>query len=377
MNVSGWARAAGLGCLAMALGACGAPASSPAATGAPASSAAVSGAAKPAPPAAGASGSTPASASANASGAASGAVFSITSTNQSPSNLFMYYALDKGIFARNGVRVEMPTMSGQAQMETVIAGHADSTLKTGVDLVFNSEAATHLGLRIVATGSTVSDSYILTRKDITSLSQLRGKKFAMQSTTTGASQQVIRLLKNEGLEANKDYQIVLTGNQGQIAGVVASIQAGVADAAAAPPAAARAALQGGQIHVLQDMATRTDLPYGSNAFAMTQATIDKRGGDVQKIVDGWMQAEEAIAKDKAGAQELIKKYYKIDDQAALDEEYQRHLETTAKIPMPAKEQYVDIVAAMPKDHPLSDAEFSAMIEPRFVQDAVNRGLGKW
>jgi NitT/TauT family transport system substrate-binding protein len=370
VNISSRILAAALGTLAATLAGCGSsagPASSPASTSAAASPAS----AAPAKPSA-----QSAAGSASAS-AASGATFTITSTNQSPSNLFMWYALDKGIFTRNGVKVEMPTMSGQAQMDTVIAGHAEATLHTGADLVFNSEAATHLGLKIVATGSAVADSYVLARNDITSLAQLRGKKFGMQSATTGASQLVIRMLRKEGLEPNKDYQIVLTGNQGQVSGVLASITAGVTDAAAVTPAVGRAAIKAGQVHVVTDLATRTDLPTGSNVFAMTQATIDKRGADIQKIVDSWMQAEEAISKDKTGAEELIKKYYKIDDPTALDEEWQRHLQVTAKIPMPAKEQFADIVAAMPKDQQLTDAQFTAMIDTHFVQDAVNRGLGKW
>jgi|GEM_PF-1470944 len=303
--------------------------------------------------------------------------FVITATNQSPNNLFLWYAQDKGIFARNGVKVDLPTMSGQAQMDTLIAGHADSTLHTGADLVFNSEAATHIGLRIVATASSVADSYVVARNDITSLAQLRGKRFAMQSTTTGASQLVIRMLRQEGLKANKDYQIILTGNQGQQSGVLAAIQAGAADAAAVTPAVARPALNAGQVHVLVDLAKRTDLPTGSNVLAMTQATIDKRSADIQKVIDSWMEAEQAIAKDKAGAEGVIKKYFKIDDQAALDEEWQRYLEVTAKVPMPSKEQFADVVAAMPKDQQLTDAQFTAMIQPRFVQDAVNRGLGNW
>jgi hypothetical protein len=45
--------------------------------------------------------------------------------------------------------------------------------------------------------------------------------------------------------------------------------------------------------------------------------------------------------------------------------------------MPAKDQFTDVVAAMPKDQQLTDAQFTAMIQPQFVQDAVNRGLGKW
>jgi len=370
----------------LALAACGstaAPASSPAAapgSAAPASSAAAkpaSASAKPAGSAAGSAAAKPAG-SAQASGAAAvGPVFTITTSNQTPSNLFILYAQDKGIFTKNGVKVDLPTMAGQAQMDTVIAGHAESTLHTGADLVFNSEAATHLGLRIVATGSSVSDSLILARNGINTLDDIKGKKFAMQSTTTGASQLVIRMLKARGLEPNKDYQIVLTGTQGQVSGVLASIQAGAADVAAVTPAIARPALGLGTVHVIDDLAKHTELPTGSTVFAMTQATIDKRGSDVQKIIDSWMQAEEAISKDKAGAEEVIKKYYKIDDPTALDEEWQRHLETTQKIPMPTKEQFADIVAAMPKDQPLTDAQFTAMIDQHFVQDAVNRGLGKW
>jgi NitT/TauT family transport system substrate-binding protein len=371
--------------LLSACGSAGAPASSPAApaSAAPASAAAPasSAAAKPAA-SAGAASAKPAaapsgSAAANPSTAVSGPVFTITTSNQTPSNLFILYAQDKGIFAKNGVKVDLPTMSGQSQMDTVIAGHAEGTLHTGADLVFNSEAATHLGLKVIATGSSVSDSYILARNDITSLDQLRGKKFAMQSTTTGASQLVIRMLQKQGLEPNKDYQIILTGTQGQVSGVLAAIQNGAADAAAVTPAIARPALGLGTVHILTDLATHTELPTGSTVFAVTQATIDKRAADIQKIIDSWMQAEEAISKDKAGAEGVIKKYYKIDDPTALDEEWQRHLDTSQKIPLPTKEQFADIVAAMPKDQPLTDAQFTGMIEPRFVNDAVSRGLGKW
>ena len=383
MNTSVWARAGALVTAVLTLAACGsssAPASAARASSGSVATLAPSAAAGPSGTAAGSASATSEPSSATGQSAAekaSGPVFTVTTTNQSPNNLFMLYALDRGIFAKNGVNVEMPTMSGQVQMDTVNAGHADATLHTGADLVFNSEAATHLGLRIVATAEAVSDSYIITRNDITSLDRLRGKRFAMQSTTTGASQLIIRMLQKMGMEPNKDYQVILTGTSGQVAGVLASITAGAADAAAVTPAVGRAAIQAGQVKVIDDLAKHTELPTGSSVFAMTQATIDKRGGDVQKIIDSWMQAEQAIASDKAGAEAVIKKYYKIDDPTALDEEWQRHLDTTQKIPMPTKDQFTDIVAAMPKDQPLTDAQFTAMIDQHFVQDAVNRGLGKW
>src|SRR5207245_169411 len=104
----------------------------------------------------------------------SGPAIKIVTGTGSPTSLFAYLATDAGIYAKNGVNVETQTASGQAQMDTVIAGEANGTMHAGADLVFTSEASGQTDLKIVFTGSRLDDDLLLASNDITSVEGLKG-----------------------------------------------------------------------------------------------------------------------------------------------------------------------------------------------------------
>ncbi len=291
--------------------------------------------------------------------------------------MYVWLAQDRGIFAKNGVNVESVGLSGQAQMQAVVAGEAEGTVHTGADLVFTTQAQ-GTDMKIVATGSQVDNDLLVAGNDIQSVEQLRGKKVGAQSLTAGNGQTTRRLMAKYGLQDGKDYTLVVTGSAGTSAGALAALVAHQVDAVAVPPALASPAIKQGQVHLLVDLAARSDLPIGSNVFALKTGYVQQHPDIVQKVVDSLIESVRLINQDKGAAEAELKTRFKLDDQAALDEEWQRQVEVLAKTPLPRKEDFGDVIAAMPKDiKPLTDAQLDAMLDPTFVNDAVKRGLTKF
>lgn len=387
--IRGSMRSAALTFALVGLTACGgsaAPASSPAAAPSSAvakpASAAASAAAKPASGAASAaakpaSGAASAAAKPSASAAAkpSGPLLKIATGTGSPTSMFAYLADSAGLYAKNGLNVQTQTASGQAQMDTVIAGEATGTMHAGADLVFTSEASGQIDLQIVFTGSRRDDDLLLTSNDITSVEQLKGKKVGMQSTTSVNGQMVRRLLAKYNLQEGKDYQVVLTGTTGSTAGALAALLSHAIDATAVSQATAAPAIKQGQVHSLVDIATRDDLPTGSQVMVFPTKFVQANPDAVQKVVDSLIEAIHLAYTDKAASEGVLKTVYKITDQGELDDAWARAKQVLTKDPTPNRDDFADVIANMPKDvKPLTDTQINGMIDPKFVKDAISRGL---
>jgi NitT/TauT family transport system substrate-binding protein len=324
-------------------------------------------------PSAGASASAQAPAPAAGSARPGGPVVRLASGVSTTASLLVFLAADNGIFAKHGVNVDLQIMNGQAQMQAIVAGESDAVLHAGADLVFTTEAQGS-DFKIVYTGVKVDDDYLVTTNDITSVEQIRGKKVGAQSATSGNGQILRRLLAKYGMQEGKDYTTILTGNTGATPGVLAALVAHQVDAAALPPAIVRGALKQGQIHSILDFATRTDLPVGSQVLVLQTKFVQQHPDLVQNMVDSLIESVRTIYQDKPAAEAELKSRFKVDP-ADLDEEWQRQTQVLAKVPTPDKRDFVDIIAAMPKDvKPLTDAQVDGMLDASFVNDAVKRGL---
>ncbi|HEX6512957.1 MAG TPA: hypothetical protein VF157_11690, partial [Chloroflexota bacterium] len=69
--------------------------------------------------------------------------------SQVPNATYVWLTSEAGVFARNGVPVELRGMTGQAQTNAMVAGDLDAEVHAGVALVL-SAAANGTPLKIVA-----------------------------------------------------------------------------------------------------------------------------------------------------------------------------------------------------------------------------------
>ena len=315
----------------------------------------------------------PSGASGSASAKASVAPVRLAINGQVPSSTFVWLMGDAGLFAKNGVNVELRGMTGQASTNAMVAGDLDAELHNGVALVL-SAAASGAAFKIVADLQPVYDQEILVPDSITAPEQLRGKKIGAQTSTSANIIGTQHYLAQHGLTAGKDYTVIQTGSAGSEAGMVATLLSHQVDAIAVTPVAAEPVLAQGGYHVLIDLA-KTDVRVAGQIIVFQAAYVQQHPDVVQKVVDSMIQGVRYFREHKPEAETAMRVHFKLTDQAAMDKLYQRQVEVQTNLPTVAKADFTDVVATMPKDAPqLSDEQLSAMLDNRFVEDATKRGL---
>ncbi len=283
-----------------------------------------------------------------------------------------------GIFAKNGLNVTLDGMSGQASMDALIAGHVDAVAHSGpqTDL---SAIAGGAQLKIVGTLLSVYNTIIVAPSSITSLDQLRGKKVGGQSALGTNVQGMRRALQNAGLKEGTDYTFVSTGNSAGTQGAYAALVAHQIDAAPLDDQYARKAVADGTFHALLDLASpEANISSAFTLLTFRQEYIQQHPDLTQKAVDSLMEGVRYLHDHKAETEALMKSHSKIDDPVELEASYQRQVLILSKAPLPTKEQFDDVLATMPKDAPkISESQLVSYLEPRFVQDAIKRGLADY
>jgi ABC-type nitrate/sulfonate/bicarbonate transport system substrate-binding protein len=318
--------------------------------------------------------SASAAANAPASAAASAATALRFATNgQVPSSTWIWLMGDAGVFAKNGLNVQLQAMTGQASTNAMVGGDVDAELHNGVALVLSAEAG-GAKFKIVADMQPVYDQQIVVPDAITAPEQLKGKKVGSQTSTSANVIATEHYLGQHGLTQGTDYTVVQTGSAGSEGGMVAALLSHQVDAIAVTPTAADQVLAQGGYHVLIDLA-KTDVRVANQIVVVQQSLADQHPDTVQKLVDSMISGVRYFREHKAEAETAMKVHFKLTDQAAMDKLYQRQVEILTNLPKVDKADFADVVATMPKNGPqLSDAQLSAMLDNRYVEDAAKRGL---
>jgi ABC-type nitrate/sulfonate/bicarbonate transport system substrate-binding protein len=308
-----------------------------------------------------------------AASAAALAPFRVAVIGTAPSDVFFAVGKDAGIFARHGLNMDVQGVDGGASAKALLAGEIEARHGGPSSLI--AAQASGADLKIVATTIGVYDSVVLVPDSITSLDQLRGKKVGGPGETATTTVGLLHLLSAAGMERGRDYTFISTGTSGGLSGPVAALMAHQIDAIGTQPEVARQALDQGGFHVLVDLAKRPDIASAYEGIDMQASYVQQYPDRVQAMIDGVIESVRFIRENKQPTQDAIRKYYRITDQAALDATYQREVELLAKSPLPVRSQFDDFIAALPKDaKPPTEAQMTALVEPRFVNDAIRRGL---
>ena len=349
---------ASLACGAILLAACGgsaSPASSPSAGGQGPVAASASSAQSPA---------------LSSSGAATKMRFGINTTSVSSSLYLLIQSA--GIFAKNGLDVDLVQSAGRTSLNGVIAGELQGLSLGGpstVLIAIQQGAAMH----IVAVPSDVYNVIIVSTDNITSLEQLKGKKIGGQSETAIDVTGIKRALHDVGLDAGTGYQFVDTGAAGSGTGVLAALLAHQIDAAPLDDVTTQAAMKQKGFRVLMDMADPN--LHLRTAFSVVALRDDfvQRGDTAQRFVDSLVQGMAYMRDHKTEAVAAIHTQTKIDDPAELDKVYARQVQLLAKDVTPVQDEFADAITYVPKGTaPIPASQMASSLDPRLAQAAVKR-----
>jgi NitT/TauT family transport system substrate-binding protein len=283
-----------------------------------------------------------------------------------------WVALDAGVFARHDLTVNGQLISGGAtttasllsgQIQVAHAGGSEtlSAVANGADLV------------IVATLAGVYPYLFEVVPEITSVQDLVGKKVGVSNIGGSADIATRVVLRQQGLDPDKDVTIVATGSsQNRTAAMLSgAIQAGMA----APPE--NLAVEAVGLHPLFDLAS-LHLPSANTAVVMQRAYVDANHDLVQRYVDALVEASVQVKNDKPGTVAVFKSYFKSDDDHAMGLAYDFFAnEVVQPLPFPRPEQFKDSIETLSGSNPkIREVDLGRLLDASFVQSAADRGLAQ-
>ena len=292
-------------------------------------------------------------------------------SNISADDWIPWYAFEKGIFKENGLEVDLQSINGGAQTSAaLLAGGIQIGQFGGAEAL--SANAGGADLVLVANLAPVYPYKLYAAKGITSIAGLKGKKVGV-SNAGGSSDIATRAaLKAAGLDPDKDVTIVAVGSHANrtAALLAGSIDAGVDD----PPEDIELVKAG--LNVLVDLASQK-LPAANTGVIMQRTYLNANKDTVQAYVDSLTIARAKMKADKQGAMDVLKKYFKLEDPAALSGAYDFFMnEVTTAYLFPDPAQFKDAVSILGAGNPnIAKVDISKMLDRTFMQSAQDRKLG--
>ena len=282
----------------------------------------------------------------------------------------MWYAQDKGIFAKNFVDADLRFTASSTGIAALLANEIQIFQGGGSEtLAANAQGA---DLLLIGNLVPIYPYVFMTTPEVRSLQELKGKKVGVSSPGSTSDIATRVGLAREGLDPDKDVTIVAVGSsQNRTAALKAgSIQGGLDQ----PPFSYQLEAQG--LHSLFDMAS-LKLPVVNNGLVVQRSYATANRAVVQRYVDSLVQSIAALRKDKAGAIAVLKKQLQVDDEQILSKTYDYVMQIFPSLPYPRADQLADSVRVLgATNEKVKSYEVSRMLDESFVKNAADRGLDK-
>jgi len=292
-------------------------------------------------------------------------------SNISADDWIPWYAFEKGIFKDNGLEVDLQSINGGAQTSAALLSSNIQIGQFGGSEALSANAG-GADLVIVANLAPVYPYKLYAQKGITSVQGLKGKKIGV-SNAGGSSDIATRAaLKAAGLDPDKDVNIIAVGSH---ANRTAALLAGTIDAGVDDPPEDLELVKAG-LTPLIDLAGQK-LPAANTGVIMQRTFLNANRATVQAYVDALTIARVKMKADKAGAVAVLGKYFKLDNQDALNGAYDFFMnEVTVPYLFPEVIQFKDAVDILGKTNDkIKTVDIAKMLDRSFVQSAQDRKLG--
>jgi ABC-type nitrate/sulfonate/bicarbonate transport system substrate-binding protein len=239
-------------------------------------------------------------------------------TSVSISHLPVWVATDAGLFAKKGLNVEpvqirggalitMGLMSGQLQFSGAGAESVVAARIEGGDVV------------LLACPSDLEPIYLITRPEIKSASELKGKSSAVTRLGSSTHFYLRAALRNVGLDSEKDLTILQLGAGPEMAMALESGRIAVAalNIRYALPFLKR------NWPVLVDL-TKTDLVYPSSCVTSSRTFVKSEPKVVEDFLSAYVAAIQLIKKDHGFAERSLMKWTRESDSYVVSKSVESH-----------------------------------------------------
>ena len=256
-------------------------------------------------------------------------------------HLPLFYARDKGIFAKNGLDVTLQGLGGGPVAAAALqSGEIQIVDLTGSEVV--SADAAGADIIILATLTPVYPYVFEVARMVSSKDELKGKTIAVRAYGDATDIATRVLLKKEGLDAEKDVTILALQQEGArmaslITGQVCCTVAQVQD---------RALLERNDFHMLFDM-TAMHIPNAQGVIATNRNYAKGHPEVVQHFMDSLIESIAQSKNDRTGSLQVLKAQLKLDDDAIVAATYDFFMgKVVPNVPTATAAQFGDVISIL-------------------------------
>jgi ABC-type nitrate/sulfonate/bicarbonate transport system substrate-binding protein len=286
----------------------------------------------------------------------------------SGAGIVTWLAVDKGLFAKNDLDVELIYVAGSQAMQSLLSGTTPIGIQ-GIEPVFrvNAHGSDTVMLLSIVTKPPFS---IMVRPEIKDYRELKGKPMGI--TRYGSSTDMLLRLSLEkwGFKPETDVPILQMGGVPPI--LIGMESRKIVGGPLSLPTLARARKQG--YHELADVADL--VPDYQVAGVVTRRAFIKQNPDVvRSFVKAIAEAMALFSKDPESVKQVMKTRFKIDDELVIEETQKDYPRYMPKIPYPSRAGIAVIKSFLDKNEPVvRPLSIDDQIDNQFVRELEQSGF---
>jgi NitT/TauT family transport system substrate-binding protein len=235
----------------------------------------------------------------------------VTYPSRSIASVDLYIAQERGFFRQEGLQAEVVQVRGNIGVTALLSGDAQAINNVGT--VIRALERTDLPAKVVSQSLKKNLFWLVTKPDVRSLSDLKGKIFG--TTTLGGSQHLagLRLLQKAGLDPDKDITVMIGGD---VPAQLQSLVSGTIQLAALSPPTVILARDRFKMKI--HGSTLDDVANLQNGLAFTDKMLRERRDLVKRILRARSRAHRYFWENERGTAEVLANYLKVDLPVALE-----------------------------------------------------------
>jgi len=276
-----------------------------------------------------------------------------------------------GIFRKNGLDPEIIYVgSGSLLMQALIAGTFFAELSQGSEAM---EAKLHgADVRIAAVIANHFNHVFLSSRNVASVKQLKGKRVAVSRFGSGSHFMTNLVLKEGGLDPEKDVTILQIGNS---AARMAAILSGTIDGTImAGDFIPRAKKEG--FKILVDLAD-SNIEYPFLSFNVVDSVIDRNFKTVKALIKSASEAIRVLQTDPVAAKAAVKVALRTDDPDTLEFAVARSIRVLERRPFPTQAGIQMVLDELSSKEPKAKSwKFEDFVDLRALKELDREGVFK-
>jgi NitT/TauT family transport system substrate-binding protein len=231
--------------------------------------------------------------------------------SRSIASIDLYIALERGFFRQEGLAADVVQVRGNIAVTALLSGEVHAINNVGT--LTRAMERSDLPAKVLAQSLKRNLFWLVTKPDIKSLAELKGKVFG--TTTLGGSQHFAanRLLRQAGLDPDKDITVVVGGD---VPAQLQSLLAGVIQLAALSPPTVILARDKFKLKI--HGSTLDDLPNLQNGLAASEKLLRERRDLAKRILRARAKGARYFFENERGAAEVLAKYLNVELPVALE-----------------------------------------------------------